>query len=91
MISHARDDVAVGVERDGDVGVSEELLDVLGMDIAEEGHGGAGVTGIVEAGVDGDDCMPVYSERSIRHLYYGPATAKMVRAMKIKSGNGKAT
>jgi hypothetical protein len=50
VISHVRDDLAVGVERDDDVGVSEELLDVLGMDIAEEEHSGAGVTGIVEAG-----------------------------------------
>ena len=45
---HAGQDVGVGVEGEGDAGVSEELLDVLGVDISGEKQGGAGVPEVVE-------------------------------------------
>lgn len=41
--------MAVGVEGDGDVGVSEEFLNVLGVDVAGKEQRGAGVTKIMEA------------------------------------------
>ena len=48
LIPHARYDVAVGVEDYGNVGVPEELLDVLRVDALYEQQGGARVPQIVQ-------------------------------------------
>jgi hypothetical protein len=44
MVSHPGDHVGIGVERDRYGGVSEELLDVLGVHVASEQQRRAGVT-----------------------------------------------
>ena len=50
---HALEDVAVGVQRLRYGGVPQELLDVLGVDVAGEQQRGAGVPEIVEADAAG--------------------------------------
>ena len=49
MVSHPRYNVRVGIQRDGDVSVPEEFLNVLRMDVASEEQRCAGVPQVVEA------------------------------------------
>jgi hypothetical protein len=45
---HAWQDVGVGVEGERDAGVSQELLDVLGVDVTGKEQGGEGVPEVVD-------------------------------------------
>ena len=45
---HAGQDVGVGVQGERDAGVSQEFLDVLGVNVSGEEQGGAGVPEVVE-------------------------------------------
>src|SRR5215212_10984125 len=46
---HARDDVAVGLEGEGDAGVAQALADHLGRDPGLEGRGGVAVAHVMQA------------------------------------------
>lgn len=50
---HALEDTGVGVKGQGYRGVSQEFLDIHGMDVAAKQQRGAGMAKVVEAGVGG--------------------------------------
>ncbi len=51
LVAHAWQDVGVGVEGDGYVGVTQKFLNYLGMDASDKEQRGARVTQVVKAGL----------------------------------------
>ena len=62
FVLHARQQMRVGIKSDGEVGMSECLLNHLGVDADREHHGDTGATQVVEADV-GKPCTSAADSR----------------------------
>jgi hypothetical protein len=81
FVLHVGQQMRVSLKGDGDVGMSECLLNHLGVGADRQHQGGAGVTQVVEAGMSGS---PARRSNGLKDLF-----TRLRRLMRVPSHVGK--